>query len=379
MFNKRIKELRKKILKEKLDGVLISSISNITFLTGYANFSGEEREAYLLIGKDFQYIITDGRYSEAIKRQVVHFNLFERNHENKLESLLKSLKNRINVLAVEEDDLTVLEHKFFKKHFKKLKSISLHTHRSIKSTEEITKIKKACQLGDQAFEHILKKIKVGISEKSLAWEIEKFIKDQGAQISFPSIVAFGKNSSIPHHHTGNDILGSESSSGQEGLIILLDLGVKFENYCSDMTRTVFFGKPSNKQKEIYETVLEAQKRAVSFANSKIKSGEAVKASEIDKIAREEIISKGFPTIPHSLGHGIGLEVHERPSLSPKSKDQLKLGMVFSIEPGIYIPDFGSPRSRFGEAGGVRIEDLYVYGKKGLSQLTNSSKKLLIIP
>ena len=146
-----------------------------------------------------------------------------------------------------------------------------------------------------------------------------------------------------------------------------------------MTRTVFFGKPSNKQKEIYETVLEAQKRAVSFANSKIKSGEAVKASEIDKIAREEIISKGFPTIPHSLGHGIGLEVHERPSLSPKSKDQLKLGMVFSIEPGIYIPDFGSPRSRFGEAGGVRIEDLYVYGKKGLSQLTNSSKKLLIIP
>lgn len=362
MFKHRITGIRQKLLEKRIDAIVISSASNITYLTGYANFSEKEREAYLLIGKDFQYIITDARYSEAIKRQVPHFTLFERGHESRIENLLKSLKDKTNTLAVEEDNLTILEYKFFKKHFKKLKSISLHAHRSIKSTEEITKIKKACKIGDKAFEYIVKKIRRGITEKTLAWELEKFIKDQGGELSFPSIVAFGKNSSIPHHHTSDKQLTINDK------LVLLDFGVKFENYCSDMTRTVFCEKSNKKEEDIYKVVLEAQQKAAKFLDSRIKHGKKVTGAEVDKIAREFLISKGFESIPHSLGHGIGLEVHEHPSLSPKSKDELKEGMIFSIEPGIYIPNFG----------GVRIEDLFVIQNKKLIQLTNASRKLIII-
>jgi len=191
---------------------------------------------------------------------------------------------------------------------------------------------------------------------------------KGAVVSFPPIVAFGKNSSIPHHQTGDSILGPESSSGREGQIILLDFGVKYDDYCSDMTRTVFFGKPSKEQQKIYETVLSAQQKAVDYINKTLKSGKKIWASKVDIAARDYIISKGFPTIPHSLGHGIGLEVHEHPSLSPKSKEDLKSGMVFSIEPGIYIPNLG----------GVRIEDLFVLENQQLRALTGSSKALIII-
>lgn len=362
MFQDRLKNIKERLIKEKLDGVLISSVSNITYLTGYANFSQQEREAYLLIGQDFQYIITDGRYSEAIKKQIPHFDLFERSQTSKTEDLLTSLKNKINILAVEEDNLTVSEHKFFRKHFKKMKHRSIDIHRAIKTDDEMDKIQKACKLGDETFNYILKKVKKGISEKELAFEIEYFVKKNGAEISFPSIVAFGKNSSVPHHQTGDKRLTINDK------LILLDFGAKVEGYCSDMTRTVFFGQPNDKQKQIYETVLAAQKRAVDFVNSKIKSGKVIKAFKVDKIARDFIIQKGYPSIPHSLGHGIGLEVHEHPNLSPKSKGHLQKGMVFSIEPGMYIPEFG----------GVRIEDLFVSESSGLKRLTNSPKKLIII-
>lgn len=358
MFKVRLEELKEKIKRENLDAVLISSVFNITYLTGYANFSKEEREAYLIIGGGCQYIITDGRYSEVIKRQVPHFTLFERNHKTPAEKLFESLKKQIKRLGFEENNLTVSEHKLIKKYFK-TKHFSIGQTRSIKTPDEIKKIEKACQIGDLAFGHILKKIKLGVNEKEIAWELEKFIKEQGAQFSFPAIVAYGANSSIPHHQTGDKRLTINDK------LILLDFGVKFDDYCSDMTRTIFFGKPSEKQKEIYKTVLEAQQKAIDFINDAFKKKKKILAKDVDKVAREYIVSKGFPTIPHSLGHGIGLEVHEHPHLSPKSKEELKKGMVFSIEPGIYLPDFG----------GVRIEDLFVYDSAKLRQITTSPKNL----
>ena len=365
MFDSRINQLKKQIKKEKLDAVFISDVSNISYLSGFTNFSKDEREAYLFVGHDFGYIITDGRYSEAVKNQVPHLTLFERGHKKGTEDLFKKHKKEIKILGIEEDNLTVAEHKVLKKHFKKLKNFDVSRLRIVKVKEEIEKIKKACELGDKAFKYILTKLKIGITEKEIAQNLEKIFKEQGAEFSFPTIVAFGKNSSVPHHQTGNTKL-------KDGDFVLLDLGARVDNYCSDMTRVVFFGSPSDRQKEIYTVVLEAQKKAVDFINKQIsraslrvKSGKKVKASEVDKVAREYIKSQGFPDIPHSLGHGIGLEVHEHPSLSPKSKEELKEGMVFSIEPGIYIPDFG----------GVRIEDLYVLEKKGLRQLTTSSKAI----
>lgn len=360
MFEDRIKKLKKQMVREKFDGVLISSVSNITYLTGYSNFSNIEREAYILVGKDFAYIITDGRYSEAIKKEVPHLELFERGHGKSTEELFKRHKKEIKSLGIEEDSLTISEQKVLKKHFKKFKHFKMS--RSIKDEKEIEKIEKACELGDKAFESILKKIKLGITEKELSFEIEFFIKQNGADLSFSIIVAFGKNSSVPHHQTSDKRLTTNDQ------LILMDFGVRLENYCSDMTRTIFFGKPADKQKNIYETVLKAQQKAVEFITSAIKIGKATKASEVDKVVREYIVSKGYSTIPHSLGHGIGLEVHESPHLSPKSKDTLKMGMVFSIEPGIYIPGFG----------GVRIEDLFVLEKNGLRQLTNSPKEMLIV-
>lgn len=358
MFNQRIKNLKKKILEEKLDAVLISSVSNIIYLTGYSNFSKDEREGYIFIGENFQYIITDGRYSEAIKREVSHLELYERGNGKSTEDLFRRHKE-VRRLGIEENDLKIAEAKALKKHFKNLKHFSLS--RSIKDEKEIEKIEKAAKLGDKTFKFILGKIKSGITEKKLAFEIELFIKTAGGDISFPTIIGFGKNSSVPHHQTGETKL-------KMGDLVLLDFGVKFEDYCSDMTRTIFCGKPTEEQKKIYEIVLEAQQKAVDFTSSKVKSGKEVKAKEVDKIARDYIISKGYPSIPHSLGHGIGLEVHEHPHLSPKSKDILKEGMVFSIEPGIYIPDFG----------GVRIEDLFVLEKEALRQLTNSPKEMLIV-
>ncbi|MBI2086471.1 M24 family metallopeptidase [Candidatus Daviesbacteria bacterium] len=140
---------------------------------------------------------------------------------------------------------------------------------------------------------MLKKIKFGITEEEIANELEKFIKQEGAQLSFPPIVAFGKNSSIPHHQTGNTKIGPSTRfarSGREGLIILLDFGVKFENYCSDMTRTTFFGSPSIKQREIYQTVLVAQHEAIKFLNNQIKFGKKITGAMVDKIARNYIIT-----------------------------------------------------------------------------------------
>lgn len=369
MFQARLQNIRQKLNEEKLDGVLISSVSNIEYFTGYSNFSKDEREAYILVGNSFQYIITDGRYSEAIKRVVPHFTLFERGHKNeqssstnKIENLFEKHQKEIKKLGIEEDNLTVSEHKILKKHFKNLKHFEIGNLRSIKTNDEIKKIKKAAKLGDATFQHILQIIKSGVSEKAVEYEIESFIRKNGAEISFKPIVAFGKNSSIPHHQTGNTKLEGV------GRFVLLDFGVKLKNYCSDMTRTVFFGKLSDKQKKIYKTVLDVQQGAIDFVNSAIFDGQSIKAADVDKVARIYLRSQGYPDIPHSLGHGIGLEVHEHPSLSPKSRDYLKEGMVFSIEPGIYVPNFG----------GARIEDLFVLEKEGLKQITKAPKNLIII-
>ena len=191
------------------------------------------------------------------------------------------------------------------------------------------------------------------------FHLENFIREQGFEPSFKTIVAFAENSAVPHHQTGDKKLKS-------GDFVLLDFGVEFKNYCSDMTRTLIFGKPTKKQKLIHQTVKDSQQKASDYLKANYKKG--VKASDLDKIARDHILNSKFPSIPHSLGHGIGIEVHEHPYLSINSKETLKEGMVFSIEPGIYLP----------ELGGVRIEDLYVIEKNAVRQLTASRKSLTAV-
>ncbi len=280
-------KLREELTKNKLDAILISSVSNIIYLTNYSGFSKEEREAYLLIMAQPQglthktpgvlgYILTDGRYSEAVKTLIPDFKLTEISSKNSFEKVIKQLirKHRIKRMGFEGNNLTFLEHKNFSRRFNDLprrplrreaskaglNHFSLNNLRIIKDEEEILAIEKACELGDKTFKYILQKIKLGVSEKELANEIEFFIKKQGGDISFKPIVAFGKNSAIPHHvPTYNKLTNNQ--------IVLLDFGVKLNNYCSDMTRTIFFGKPSTEQKRMYETVLEAQQKAIQqFSN-----------------------------------------------------------------------------------------------------------------
>jgi Xaa-Pro aminopeptidase len=346
---------------KKSQAILISSSSHIGYLTGYTSFSIEEREAYLLLTKSNKYIITDPRYSEAVSR-LEGFKLIEISGAKNLSEHLKDkvVEHQISVLAIEENDLKVSELRKIEKIVKQIVDINLHDIRSIKTPDQIAKIASSCAIGDRVFKSIFKKIKTGISENKIAMEMELMMRKLGGVPSFQTIVAFGSNSSVPHHKTGNSRLHGD------GEFVLLDFGVKIDDYCSDMTRTIFLGKARVKQKKIYQAVLAAQSKAAEFLDYQIKKGIKVTGKEVDQVAREYIVSKGYPSIPHSLGHGIGLQVHEYPSLSPKSEDVLVEGMVFSIEPGIYIPGFG----------GVRIEDLYVIGKTGLRQLTQARKELI---
>lgn len=234
----------------------------------------------------------------------------------------------------------------------------------IKTKKEVLKIKKACALTDKVYSQILKVIRMGISERQLRLQIEREIRKNNASLAFRPIVAFGKNACEPHHKATDLCLRKNHG------FIKIDLGAKVEGYCSDMTRTIFFGKASRKQKRMHQTVLEAQNLAIQqFNNLAIKqSGKSIRAFEIDKVARRYIISKNYPTIPHTVGHGIGKKVHEGFRLGPKSKTILRKNMVFTIEPGIYLKGFG----------GVRIEDVFYLGKNGLEQLTHSPKEIIVL-
>lgn len=230
----------------------------------------------------------------------------------------------------------------------------------IKTSSEIAKIKKACQLGDKVLSLVVKKIKLGITEKELAREIVRLIRANGEKLSFRPIVAFGKSSSEVHHKPKNIKLNKNHG------FIMIDLGTKVNGYCSDMTRTLFFGRANKKQRKIYQTVLAAQKKSTQQFNNLTMKQSGIKAFDIDHVARKYITDRGFPDIPHSVGHGIGKRVHEGFRIGPKSKTILKNGMAFTIEPGIYIKGYG----------GVRIEDVYYLNNGKLIQLTKSPKKIL---
>lgn len=370
-MNNRLSKFKKLLSEKTLDAALISSVPDILYLTGFSHFSDIEREGFLLITKDNNYIITDGRYSHAVKTHIKNFQLLELSGQTNFEKILEKIftHEKIKNLGIDEFNLSVYEHKKIKnvntKHF------NLTSLRRIKDPSEIEKIQKACTIGDKTFTYILTKIKKGITEKQIALELENFIKQQEAEFSFPAIVAFQENAAIPHHKTGNRTLNDNE-------FILLDFGVKYDNYCSDMTRTIFFGKANEEQKKTYQTVLEAQLKTIEQCNFLIikqlnnetmkQSNININASDLDNAARSYIISKGYLSIPHSLGHGIGLEVHESPSLSPKSKDELTRGMVFSIEPGIYLND------KFG----IRVEDLFAIQNNKLIQLTKSTQNFIEI-
>ena len=229
--------------------------------------------------------------------------------------------------------------------------------RTVKDENELELLARAEQIGDEAFTHILDIIKPGMTEKEIALELEFFMKKQGAsKLSFDTIVASGPNSSMPHAQVTDRAI-------ENGDFVTMDFGCVYKGYCSDMTRTIAVGTPTDEMKKVYQIVLDANLRAMEG----IRAG--VKCSDIDALARGYIAEQGYGDyFGHGLGHSVGLYIHEEPRFSPKCDVIIKENMVITDEPGIYIP------GRFG----VRIEDLVVVKKDGYERLSNSPKELVII-
>ena len=238
-----------------------------------------------------------------------------------------------------------------------MKTKLVHEVRAVKTKKELANIIRAQRISELVLRYIVVQLRTGISEIQVANLIKKsFIKHGAPILSFSPIVAFGKNTSNIHHKPSKTKL-------KKGDTIMFDFGCTVNHYCSDMTRTYFFGEPSAKQKIIYLLVLEAQNRALK----KLQSGEK-RTRLVDKIARDFLIlSKKFRVkkFPHGLGHGIGTVIHEWPNFKPKSEDILPVGCVMTVEPGLYLKGFG----------GVRIEDMVLITKNSCKNLTNVPKDL----
>lgn len=233
----------------------------------------------------------------------------------------------------------------------------VETIRQVKDEQEIASIRKAVDLTDQAYQFLLNKVKPDMTEREVAWELEKFIRTEGAEgLAFSTIAASGPHSALPHHTTSDRRL-------KEKDLLLLDFGALVDGYCADMTRVLVIGGARKKQKDIYQTVLSAQENALN----NIQAG--MSGQEADKLARKIIEEAGFgQNFRHGLGHGLGLQIHEAPRLGPDSDQKLKAGMVATCEPGIYLPGWG----------GVRIEDLIVIEETGCRNLTRSPKDELLV-
>ncbi|MDD5721319.1 MAG: M24 family metallopeptidase [Candidatus Pacebacteria bacterium] len=229
----------------------------------------------------------------------------------------------------------------------------IHEVRAVKSKKELANIIKAQRISEKVLQDVLKILKTGVSEIEIANFMKRsFIKYSAPILSFAPIVSFGKNTADIHHEPGSARL-------KEGDMIMLDFGCTVNHYCSDMTRTYFWGEPNNRQKKIYESVLKAQ----NLALEKIRKGER-RGKMIDKAARDFLNKKyGAKKFAHGLGHGVGTVIHEWPNFKPKSKDVIPTGCVMTVEPGLYFKGFG----------GVRIEDMVLITKNGYKNLTNVPK------
>lgn len=344
------------LLKGKqLDALLLSSPTQISYLTSYGGFSQLERDAFLLVSKKKSYLFTNSLLRNEVTQKIKDIEVVEHTRGHPFAKNLAEIvkKEKIQRIGFESNNVTVTEYLTLTENVScPFISVDLSSLRLIKQKKEIEQVKDACTIAKKAFNVTIKKIKPGISEKEVAALFEINILKLGASLSFPTIVAFGKNAATPHHHSDDTTLKIND-------LILIDFGAKYNNYCSDMTRTFSIGKPPREQLKAVDIVSMSQDLAVKYIENLLNEKKEISASSVDDIAREYILEKGYPSIPHSLGHGIGIEVHEAPSLSPASNDKLLEGMVFSIEPGIYID------GKFG----VRIEDLYAIQNGKLIKLS----------
>lgn len=340
----------------QLDGILFTGLENIRYLCGFTGSDG----AFVITQKD-SFFLTDSRYwtqadEEVCGSRIIHY-------KKKMEgiaSLLLDLK--LNHIGFESTSLAFASHQFLLSRLvNEAKLVPMENElknlRAVKDTQEITLIRRAIDISSKAFFHIMEILKEGIQEREVALEMESFMKRRGADaLGFDIIIASGKRSALPHGRAGEKQI-------ERGDLILIDFGSRFDGYHSDQTRTVVCGNPSPEQKKIYQIVKDAHDRAIE----KVRPG--IPIHEIDAAARDYIRDSGYDEFfGHGTGHGIGLAVHEDPVVNFENKDLIQEGMVFTIEPGIYLPALG----------GVRIEDMIRVTSNGAEVLTYLPRELKII-
>lgn len=351
----RIDKLRAQFDEFKIDALYVTHIPNIRYLSG---FSGSA--AYVIISKEKNYFITDFRYNEQSKEQVKGFEIlvsFSAIKETEKVFEAGKFKN----VGFESTHLTVHQLDTLKSTYPDVNFVPLHESieklTMIKTADELAKIKKACEITDRTFQKMLEIIKPGMSENEVSAEISYWHKKYGAEgDSFDPIVASGWRGALPHGRASDKKIES-------GDMVTLDFGCVYDGFCSDLTRTVSVGNPSDEMKKIYGIVLEAQLKAIDAAK------EGINTKVLDSAAREHIYKSGYEgKFGHGLGHGLGIEVHELPSVSQRMDLNIPANVCFTIEPGIYVEGLG----------GVRIEDDVVLSGGKCEVLNSSPKELIII-
>ncbi len=356
IFERRIGQIRKKIRAKHIDAVLITKLKNITYLSGFTG-----TYANLLISQNDCCLVTDFRYIAQASMQAPSCKIveFRGNLLKKLYRILKS--DGLKRVGLECEWISYEYYMNCKDTFKDIEIVTVkdivESLRLIKDEHEMRNIKRAAELADKALSYILQYIRPGMSEYEIAAELEYNIrKNGGSGVSFDVIAASGERAAHPH-----GIASSKRLKTGEPLI--LDFGAVFNGYCSDITRTVFIGKPDDEMLRIYGIVLDAQAKGLEWAVAG-KSGK-----EIDSIVRKVITDAGYGSyFGHGTGHGVGLEVHENPRLSRSGGLRMKDGMVVTVEPGIYLNN----------KGGVRIEDMIAINGDQPVVLTSSTKALTIL-
>ena len=357
-YKARRAKLRHRVSEEGLDAFVLINVEgsdrpNLRYLTGFTGTFG-----ILIIGED-EIFATDSRYTERASREVPDLPV-EKVKGKWLAWLAERLKaSGARRVAIGAQTTSVYVFKELERRGVELVPMEgwVESLRRVKDPEEVERIAAAAQLTDQGLRWILGKLRPGMTEREVALELEMWYRKHGADdVAFDLIVAFGEDSSMPHHVPGDREL-------REGDLILLDIGAKVDGYCADLTRVVALGRPAPEARAIYELVLKANRAGLEAVRAGITGVEA------DRAARKVIQDAGYGDhFGHGLGHGVGLEVHEEPRLSPISEDTLEAGMVVTVEPGVYLP---------GKLG-VRIEDLVVVRPDGCEILSSFPKEELLV-
>ena len=355
-YEKRLASIRKILNLNNLDGILFTSLENIRYLCGFTGSDG----AFVLTQQD-AFFLSDSRYwtqaDEEVKgAKIIHY-------KKKLDGVASLLKDlELKRIGFESLSLTFSSHRSLLEKLTNGEELvpleeEIKNLRATKDAQELPIIQTAINISSNAFLHIIKMMKEGVIENEIAREMEFFMKKNGAEaISFDIIIASGKRSALPHGKAALKRI-------EKGDFILIDFGARFQGYHSDQTRTIICGKPSSKQEKIYQVVKEAHDKAIE----KIRPG--IPIQQVDEAARNHIRENGYDEyFGHGTGHGIGLVVHEDPPVNRENKDLIQEGMIFTVEPGIYIPDWG----------GVRIEDMIRVTSQGAEMLTHLPNDLRVI-